>query len=179
MENHRFGGVLDGRTDAVPRSEEDPDADRWIEDGEKIADLLADYAAQCAVGREIVTGPDLDHEVGFRGDRTPSVRRVLLHVVEETARHAGRLDVVRELLDGATGEWWSHAVLIVRRHAAWQLDQPEDGAYRPPPTDGVDITLNLWLRVSIRVGPSAGSSLPDPEAHPAPQHEPRSGRRIR
>jgi hypothetical protein len=32
------------------------------------------------------------------------VRWVLIHMVEETARHAGHVDIVRELLDGATGD---------------------------------------------------------------------------
>jgi Protein of unknown function (DUF664) len=43
--------------------------------------------------------------VPFRGGRTVSARWVLPHVIEETARHAGHLDVVRELLDGTTGDW--------------------------------------------------------------------------
>jgi hypothetical protein len=33
-----------------------------------------------------------------------SVRWVLIHMIEETARHAGHLDVIREFLDGSTGE---------------------------------------------------------------------------
>ena len=37
-------------------------------------------------------------------DRPPPLDRVLLHLVQEYARHAGHLDIVRELADGATGE---------------------------------------------------------------------------
>lgn len=33
-----------------------------------------------------------------------SVRWVLAHMIEETARHAGHLDLLRESIDGATGE---------------------------------------------------------------------------
>ena len=33
-----------------------------------------------------------------------SVRATLLHMIEETARHAGQLDILRELTDCATGE---------------------------------------------------------------------------
>lgn len=51
-----------------------------------------------------LAGLDLGHEVPFRGDRTVSARWVLAHVIEEAARHAGHLDVVRELLDGTTGD---------------------------------------------------------------------------
>ena len=36
--------------------------------------------------------------------KTVSMRWVLLHMVEETARHAGHADIVRELIDGTTGD---------------------------------------------------------------------------
>jgi hypothetical protein len=35
--------------------------------------------------------------------RTPSMRWALTHMIEETARHAGHLDILRELIDGTTG----------------------------------------------------------------------------
>jgi hypothetical protein len=38
------------------------------------------------------------------GDRRPTLAWVLFHVLQESARHAGHLDIARELLDGATGE---------------------------------------------------------------------------
>lgn len=34
---------------------------------------------------------------------TVSMRWVLIHMIEETARHAGHMDIVRELIDGTTG----------------------------------------------------------------------------
>jgi hypothetical protein len=33
-----------------------------------------------------------------------SLRWVLIHMIEETARHAGHMDILRELIDGATGD---------------------------------------------------------------------------
>lgn len=36
-------------------------------------------------------------------DRAPSVRWALTHMIEETGRHAGHADILRELIDGATG----------------------------------------------------------------------------
>lgn len=33
-----------------------------------------------------------------------SLRRIVVHMIEETARHAGHADIVRELIDGRTGE---------------------------------------------------------------------------
>ncbi|UWP87643.1 DinB family protein [Dactylosporangium fulvum] len=41
---------------------------------------------------------------GLRNGRNVSVRWMLLHMIEETARHNGHLDAVRELVDGIMGE---------------------------------------------------------------------------
>jgi uncharacterized damage-inducible protein DinB len=79
--------------------------------GETLADVLAAYEQ---VGREteevIAAVPDLSQEVPvpkgvpwFPDDvEAWSVRWVLLHIVEETARHAGHADIIREAIDGAT-----------------------------------------------------------------------------
>lgn len=104
VEHYWFQAVLSGKPNQAPYTREDPDADWRIEPGETISGLLADYASECAASREVVAGLDLDHEVAFRGGERLSVRWVLIHMIEETGRHAGHLDVVRELLDGVTGE---------------------------------------------------------------------------
>ncbi|HEU5150325.1 MAG TPA: DinB family protein [Iamia sp.] len=76
---------------------------------ETLAALLADMAAAGAETEAIVAGLPLDHPVPvpdapwFPKDVTAwSLRFVLLHLVEELARHAGHADVVREHVDGAT-----------------------------------------------------------------------------
>ncbi|QFZ24771.1 DinB family protein [Saccharothrix syringae] len=104
VENYWFQVVLGGKPSLAPYTGEDPDADWRVEPGETISGLLADYASECAASRELVAGLDLDHEVAFRGGERLSTRWVLIHLIEETGRHAGHLDVVRELLDGVTGE---------------------------------------------------------------------------
>ncbi|MDX8033645.1 DinB family protein [Lentzea sp. BCCO 10_0856] len=104
VEHHWFEVVLAGRPSRAPYTMEDPDADWRVEEGETLAGFLEDYRRQCSVSREVLAGVELDGEVPFRGDRTVSARWVLAHVIEETARHAGQLDVVRELLDGSTGD---------------------------------------------------------------------------
>jgi len=43
-------------------------------------------------------------EDGREGAVPPTLERVLFHLVQEYARHAGHLDVVRELIDGKVGE---------------------------------------------------------------------------
>ena len=68
-------------------------------------DLLALYAEECARADEVVASLDLDAAPTwwFDGAGAPpysSLREVLLHVIVETATHAGHLDVSRELVDG-------------------------------------------------------------------------------
>jgi Protein of unknown function (DUF664) len=73
--------------------------------GIPIARLLADYERQCARSRELGASLDLDTP----SKRTVStgepvtLRWILLHVIDETARHNGHLDLLRELADGVTG----------------------------------------------------------------------------
>jgi uncharacterized protein DUF664 len=73
-----------------------------VQDGTTLEQALSDYERQCAISRQIVDGLDLGHEVGWH-DRTVSVRWVLIRLIEETARHNGHLDAIRELIDGANG----------------------------------------------------------------------------
>jgi uncharacterized damage-inducible protein DinB len=83
--------------------------DRWhVEPDIGVPDLVAALQQQAAVTREIVESHRLD-EVGQPGERwagapPATLERILLHLVQEYARHAGHLDIVRELTDGRTGE---------------------------------------------------------------------------
>jgi uncharacterized damage-inducible protein DinB len=52
----------------------------------------------------IITGAPLEQPCRNVGDDTPvNLRWVLMHLLEETARHAGHADILRELIDGHTG----------------------------------------------------------------------------
>jgi uncharacterized damage-inducible protein DinB len=91
----------------------DPWADirdgRWyVPADETLGDLVAALHAQAARTRAIVGAHDLA-DVGQPGERwdgadPASLERVLLHLVQEYARHVGQLDIVTELAGGATGE---------------------------------------------------------------------------
>jgi uncharacterized damage-inducible protein DinB len=77
---------------------------------ETLAHVLARYDEVARRTESVVNGIDLDQAVPvprgvpwFPADvETWSVRWVLLHLIEETARHAGHADIIREALDGAT-----------------------------------------------------------------------------
>ena len=83
--------------------------DRWVVGAdEPTADLLAALREQgrttaAVAGRHALTDVGAPGE-RWDGDPPASLERCLLHLVQEYARHVGHLDVVRELLDGRTGE---------------------------------------------------------------------------
>jgi uncharacterized damage-inducible protein DinB len=77
-------------------------------DGETLAGLLEGYAQVASQTEELVAQlPDLDaaHPLPpapwFEPGARWSARRVLLHMIGETAQHAGHADIIRESLDGA------------------------------------------------------------------------------
>jgi len=70
-------------------------------------DLTARYREACERSRRVVTtasGPDQLSARPRRDGRHFSLRWVLLHLIEETARHAGHADILREAIDGSVGE---------------------------------------------------------------------------
>jgi hypothetical protein len=83
-------------------TEQDPEAEWRVPAGTKMPDLLTDYAAESRQCDAVVTAaPSLD-DVSVQRDI--SLRWILLHLIEETARHLGHIDVLREQVDGSTGE---------------------------------------------------------------------------
>lgn len=75
---------------------------------ETLAGLLAHYDEVAAKSDDLVrTLPDLDADQPlpeapwFEAGARWSARRVLLHIIAETAQHAGHADIIREALDGA------------------------------------------------------------------------------
>ena len=85
-----------------------PDSDEPRGDAPSLADALDRYRRQAFATDEIVAGLSVDaRPAGLDQPGLPTevrdVREVILHLIEETARHAGHLDIARELLDGRTG----------------------------------------------------------------------------
>lgn len=86
-------------------TEEDPDPEMRIAVDIPLPRLLAEYEEQSARYRRLFAEHDLDAEAQrtLRDGRRVDLRWVMLHLVEETSRHNGHLDIVRELVDGRTG----------------------------------------------------------------------------
>jgi uncharacterized damage-inducible protein DinB len=105
VERGWFQSGIGGQTFEVPWSDEDPDADFRIEPGETVEGIVAWYEEQCERARDIVADTTLDQlEVRVRDAPKRSLRWILVHMVEETARHAGHMDIIREQIDGGTGD---------------------------------------------------------------------------
>ena len=104
VEDWWLGCVLAGGPEP-PEDPADPDSEWLITDADDPQKVLAEYRAACARGNEIARGvASLDvHGPGpHRPEKT--ARWILVHMIDETARHAGHADIIRELVDGRTGE---------------------------------------------------------------------------
>jgi hypothetical protein len=105
VEQYWFGQVLDGQPDQwKERLEEDPDAEFRAALGIPLDQLVAEYEAECQRGRDVAAKLELDATGQTAKGEPVNLRWVLIHMIEETGRHAGHLDLLRELLDGSTGE---------------------------------------------------------------------------
>lgn len=105
VENDWFDRIFLGGEDLGPWTEEEPDREFTVALDVPLSQLLEEYAADAARHRELVARTDLDtHSVRTinTGD-TVTLRWIVLHLVEETARHNGHVDILRELTDGVTG----------------------------------------------------------------------------
>ena len=92
--------------EATP-DEDDVAKQAWrIEPGETAASIIADYRAAGADVEAIIRAHDLSTpaRAPHSGGREVWLRWIVLHLIEETARHAGHADLIREAIDGATGE---------------------------------------------------------------------------
>jgi uncharacterized damage-inducible protein DinB len=111
VEDHWFSVFLLGNEQAEVWREADWEAD-WDYDwhsavGDTPDELNALFDAAVARSRELTVGMDLDTESVARSrrtDETVTLRWIILHMIEEYARHNGHADLLRESIDGQTGE---------------------------------------------------------------------------
>jgi Protein of unknown function (DUF664) len=105
-ERHWFQQVATGSAAALPWAAEDDGAAPAA--AHSAAQVVAFYRDQCRLSNAVLASRPLssppagqhDHEIA---DEITDLRWIALHMIEETARHAGHLDAARELLDGQVG----------------------------------------------------------------------------
>ena len=109
VEHNWFQRSLQGQRE-VPRlfwSEEDNDLDfnAAVADPAVVEEAFAAWRAQIVAADEWLDGPvDLDAAVLTPRGEPTNVRDVLIHMIEEYARHCGHADLLRECIDGRTGQ---------------------------------------------------------------------------
>jgi uncharacterized damage-inducible protein DinB len=99
-----FCDTFERPSDPVPFDPDDPDADWRVEPDDTVEAIVDYYERARAASDEVIAEMDVD-DLGraWFGDPV-SMRWVLIHMIEETARHAGHMDIMRELIDGQTGD---------------------------------------------------------------------------
>ena len=108
VEQWWFVEFIGGGSPDYPWSDDDPDADFRIEDAETIAGISELYAESVSLANGVIAQAESLDVTGSLTSGAPerrdrSLRWVLVHMIEETARHAGHLDIIRELIDEKTG----------------------------------------------------------------------------
>lgn len=87
------------------RSSDDPDLDfhQAIADEVVVADAWTSWRHEVAHARQVWTSLDLDNLVQVHGNEVET-RDIIVHLIEEYARHVGHADLLRECIDGRTGQ---------------------------------------------------------------------------
>ncbi|HEX6338275.1 MAG TPA: DinB family protein [Jiangellaceae bacterium] len=153
MEFEYFGTVFD-RPAGEPMpwldSGAEVNADMWATVDQSRDWVVAFYRRACAHADRTIEALELDASgrvPWWRPDRQQvTLQQILVHVIDETARHAGHADIIRELIDGAAGlraantnlpdsdeTWWSDYVERLRRVADEAGRRPVDEAGGPAP----------------------------------------------
>jgi hypothetical protein len=102
---HRFAGLPEPEPWASAPWDDDRDWEFHSAVDDDLADVVALYRAACERSRSVAAGRDLDDLAAVEARGRPfRLRFALVHLIEETARHLGHLDILREALDGTTGE---------------------------------------------------------------------------
>jgi uncharacterized damage-inducible protein DinB len=99
----RFAGLPEPEPWASAPWDDDRDWEFHSANDEDLAAVVELYRAACDRSRTAAAGRQLDEPAASTG-RPFTLRFALLHLLEETARHLGHIDILREYLDGSTGE---------------------------------------------------------------------------
>jgi uncharacterized damage-inducible protein DinB len=108
VEHHWFQRVLQGQD--VPRlyrpdGDRDHDFNAATPEPSVVEEAWATWRREAAAADEWLAGDvSMDAAVTLTDGSTSSVRDIIVHMVEEYARHAGHADLLRECIDGRTGQ---------------------------------------------------------------------------
>ena len=94
----------DTKTAPPISTEHDRDAEWNDLDPSRAMEDIERFQRQCEVSRNIVAGVTTFDEVAANARDTISLRWIMVHMIEEYARHNGHADLLREQIDGAVGE---------------------------------------------------------------------------
>ncbi len=105
VERHWFRRAVEGE-EAPPLyyDDEHPDGDFELLEEADWDDDLATWHAECAHARAVEAAAPTLEVTGTRRGEPVSLRWIMIHMIEEYARHNGHADLIRELVDGTVGE---------------------------------------------------------------------------
>lgn len=101
---HRLDGIPVEELPVLSRWLQDPEAEFRVDMATTIDSLIVAYDRECARSREVASRHQLEEVVPHPALGTVSMRWIYVHMIEETARHAGHADILREQIDGQTGD---------------------------------------------------------------------------
>jgi uncharacterized damage-inducible protein DinB len=108
VERYWFRVVMAGETARKlysPDGQRDGDWDGAVPDDDVVADAWQRWREEVALGERLVdAASDLDIVGHMRDGQTIRLREVLVHMIEEYARHCGHADLLRECIDGRVGQ---------------------------------------------------------------------------
>jgi uncharacterized damage-inducible protein DinB len=101
VERRWFRGALGGEVEFLARDGES----NWVlQPDDTIERVQSEYDRACSESRELAAGLDLADPRPDQKYGPVTLRFVYVHMIDETARHAGHADILRELIDGSTGD---------------------------------------------------------------------------
>ncbi len=104
VEYEWFCRTFGRETEPLPFDDTDENVDLRVGRDELTEDIVAFYRRARAAADVVITQYALDDTGTAWYGEIVTLRWVLIHMIEETARHCGHLDIARELIDGATGD---------------------------------------------------------------------------
>jgi Protein of unknown function (DUF664) len=106
VEQYWLGHVFLGLSETLPWDDpDDRDSDFHPRDDDTLSDALELLRAEMVRARQLASTASFDAlSVGQRENQHVKLRWILVHLVEEYGRHCGHADLLREAIDGVTGD---------------------------------------------------------------------------